>query len=91
MEQKWIASWTAATESWFDFRRTGYPNLTPGPASPEPVLPVRFIYSDNESLLNAANTQKAIANLEVTPYSGLRGSNSQWSKPWIVEGTNKPW
>jgi hypothetical protein len=91
MEQKWIASWTAATESWFDFRRTGYPNLKPGPASPEPVLPVRFIYSDNESLLNATNTQKAIAELEVTPYSGLRGSNSQWSKPWIVEGTNKPW
>jgi hypothetical protein len=55
------------------------------------VLPVRFIYSDNESLLNATNTQKAIAELEVTPYSGLRGSNSQWSKPWIVEGTNKPW
>src|SRR5690606_8427863 len=28
MEQKWIANWTAATEAWFDFRRTRYPALT---------------------------------------------------------------
>ena len=27
MEQKWIANWTNATESWFDFRRTGFPKL----------------------------------------------------------------
>lgn len=91
MEQKWIASWTAATESWFDFRRTGYPALTPGPASPENVLPVRFIYGDSEMLLNAKNSQNAINNLQITPHSGLRGSNSQWSKPWIIAGTNKPW
>jgi hypothetical protein len=91
MEQKWIASWTAATESWFDFRRTGYPALKPGPASPENVLPVRFIYGDSEMLLNAKNSQSAINNLQITPHSGLRGSNSQWSKPWIIAGTNKPW
>jgi hypothetical protein len=29
--------------------------------------------------------------LEGTPYSGLRGKNSQWSKPWLVQGTGKPW
>ncbi len=91
MEQKWIASWTAATEAWFDFRRTGLPALVAGPASPEPVLPVRFIYGDNETLLNADNSQQAISNLQVTPHSGLRGNNSQWSKPWIIGGTNKPW
>lgn len=91
MEQKWIASWTAATEAWFDFRRTGYPALLPGPASPEPVLPVRFNYGDNELNFNAANVGEAIGRLEVTPYSGLRGSNSPWSKPWIIIGTGKPW
>ncbi|MDO1448970.1 SusD/RagB family nutrient-binding outer membrane lipoprotein [Rhodocytophaga aerolata] len=91
MEQKWIASWTAVTEAWFDFRRTGYPELQAGPASPEPVLPVRFIYGDNEILLNANNSKNAIDKLQVTPHSGLRGKNSQWSKPWIIAGTNKPW
>lgn len=91
MEQKWIASWTAATEAWFDFRRTGLPALLPGPASPEPVVPVRFNYGDNELNFNAGNANQAITNLEQTPYSGLRGRNSPWSKPWIVKGTGKPW
>ena len=91
MEQKWIASWTAATEAWFDYRRTGLPALKAGPASAEPVLPVRFNYGDNEVNFNRTNADAAINKLETTKHSGLRGKNSQWSKPWIVQGTNKPW
>ncbi|WP_247236716.1 SusD/RagB family nutrient-binding outer membrane lipoprotein [Telluribacter sp. SYSU D00476] len=91
MEQKWIAGWTAATESWFDFRRTGFPALKAGPASPQPVLPVRFIYGDNEQNFNNNNYKNAMNALQETPYSVLRGKNSQWSKPWLMQGTNKPW
>jgi hypothetical protein len=91
MEQKWIASWTAATEAWFDYRRTGLPALKAGPASDEPVLPVRFNYGDNELNFNSANIDQAVNLLESTPHSGLRGKNSQWSKPWIIQGTGKPW
>ena len=91
IEQKWIASWTSATEAWMDFRRTGLPALQAGPASPEPVLPVRFIYSDDETLRNEANADQAIDRLEETEYSDLRGADSQWSKPWIIQGTGKPW
>ncbi len=91
IEQKWIASWTSATEAWMDFRRTGLPALQAGPASAEPVLPVRFIYSDDETLRNEANANDAIGRLEETDYSNLRGANSQWSKPWIIQGTGKPW
>ncbi|HEX6889073.1 MAG TPA: SusD/RagB family nutrient-binding outer membrane lipoprotein [Chryseolinea sp.] len=91
IEQKWIASWTSATESWMDYRRTGLPALQTGPASPEPVLPVRFIYSDDETLRNEDNANEAIDRLEETDYSNLRGANSQWSKPWIIQGTGKPW
>ncbi|MDF7819825.1 SusD/RagB family nutrient-binding outer membrane lipoprotein [Runella sp. MFBS21] len=91
MEQKWIASWTAATEAWFDYRRTGLPALKAGPASAEPVLPVRFNYGDNEVNFNRTNADAAINKLETTTHSGLRGKNSQWSKPWIVQGTSKPW
>jgi hypothetical protein len=91
IEQKWIASWTNAGEAWFDFRRTGFPELKPGPASPEPVLPVRFIYGGNEINFNNKEVTKAISRLEVTPYEGGRGANNQWSKPWIIQGTKKPW
>src|SRR5688572_953258 len=91
MEQKWVASWTAAVESWMDFKRTGLPALEAGPASPEPVLPVRFIYSDDETLRNESNADEAIGRLEETEYSSLRGADSQWSKPWIIQGTGTPW
>ena len=91
MEQKWIASWTAATESWFDFRRTGLPALTAGPAAKRSVLPVRFYYMQDELMLNADNAEQAMNNLEVTGFTQADGKNSAWSKPWLVQGTGKPW
>jgi len=87
--QKWIASWTGAVEAWMDFRRTGLPALKAGPASAEPVLPVRFIYGSAEQLANSANIQEAIGRLEQNAHS--KQPNSQWSKPWIIQGTGKPW
>lgn len=91
LTQKWIASWTMASESWFDFRRTGIPALKAGEASAEPVLPVRFIYGDNELNFNNTNVNAALNAIEVTAYSRQRGKNSQWSKPWLIKGTGKPW
>lgn len=90
IEQKWIASWTTATESWFDYRRTGFPVLVPGEASAEPVMPVRFTYGNNEINFNSNNVGDAISRLEVTFAAG-RGANNQWSKPWLIQGTGKPW
>lgn len=95
--QKWIASWTAATESWFDFRRTGYPAIVSGPNAKGPVLPIRFYYMLDERNLNPANIKTAEGNLEVTTYSGYGDDatngykNSAWSKPWVCQGTGKPW
>jgi hypothetical protein len=91
LQQKWVASWTSATEAWFDFRRTGLPALTPGPASDQPVLPVRFNYGSNELSNNSDNASTATSRLEITPYSGARGNDSQWSKTWLIQGTAKPW
>ncbi len=91
IEQKWIASWNCSVEAWMDFRRTGYPALVAGPESAEPVLPVRFIYGNNELLANEINVNAAIDRIEETQYSNVRGKNSQWSKPWLLQGTNKPW
>ncbi|MDQ2656145.1 MAG: SusD/RagB family nutrient-binding outer membrane lipoprotein [Bacteroidota bacterium] len=91
IEQKWIASWTAATEAWFDFRRTGLPTLTAGPHGQRGVLPVRFYYAQNELMLNSDNAGAAVQGLEVTSYSQADGNNSAWSKPWLIKGTGKPW
>ncbi|QEC52766.1 SusD-like starch-binding protein associating with outer membrane [Anseongella ginsenosidimutans] len=91
MEQKWIAAWTSSAEAWFDFRRTGLPALSPGPASSEPVLPLRFIYGNDELFNNTENANAAVDRLEETSYSGPKGKNSQWSKPWILQGTGEPW
>lgn len=89
--QKWIASWTNATEAWLDYRRTGYPELDAGPKAKRKKLPVRFIYSSEEANLNAKNYEDALKDLETTNFSGPEGANSAWSKPWIIQGTNKPW
>lgn len=91
MEQKWIASWTAATESWFDYRRTGLPDFQAGPAGKRGELPVRFYYMTDELRLNADNAENAMEQLEVTNFSQADGQNSAWSKPWLLQGTNKPW
>jgi hypothetical protein len=91
MLQKWIASWTAAAEAWFDYRRTGLPDLKAGPVAKREVLPVRFFYGQNEMLYNPDNTGSAIDKLIETGYSSTDGKNSNWSKSWLLEGTNNPW
>ena len=91
MEQKWIASWTSAAEAWFDYRRTGLPDLKPGKVVKRPALPIRFYYGVDEMNFNPDNTQAAIDNLELTPYSSSDGKNSAWSKTWLQQGTDKPW
>lgn len=95
IEQKWLASWTAAAEAWFDWRRTGYPELAAGSQAMGPVLPVRFYYMSSERELNRANAEAAIATLEATPYTAFGAvggtGNSAWSKPWVLQGTGKPW
>jgi hypothetical protein len=95
IEQKWIASWSVATESWFDWRRTGYPELhgVQGRTKAK-ELPVRFYYMLDERNLNGSNLNKALNDLETTSLSNFGSDgekNSPWSKPWISQGTGKPW
>lgn len=91
ISQKWIASWTSATEAWFDYRRTGLPALQAGPVAKRKVLPVRFYYMRDELNLNKTNSGVALDKLEVTANSQSDGKNSPWSKPWVIQGTGKPW
>ena len=93
IEQKWIASWSAAAEAWFDYRRTGFPDLQTGESAKREKLPLRFYYHfDNEISKNTANADIAIGRLEPTPYKGSDVSNnSAWSKMWLLQGTGKPY
>jgi hypothetical protein len=93
LEQKWIASWTAAAESWFDYRRTGLPDLQTGESAKRKALPLRFYYHyDSEISLNPENAAAAIDKLEPTEFKGSDVSNnSAWSKMWLLQGTGKPY
>ncbi len=89
--QKWIASWSAATEAWFDYRRTGLPELETGPASKRAALPLRFYYHIDE-IDNNQNSSEAIDRLEPTQFKGDDASyNSAWSKFWLLQGTSQPY
>ncbi|MCM4168591.1 hypothetical protein KCTC52924_02168 [Arenibacter antarcticus] len=91
MEQKWIASWTSATQSWFDYRRTGLPNLTTGPSSKRAAIPLRFYYNIDEINSNTENANDAIDKLEPTQFTAPDSNNSAWSKMWLLQGTGKPY
>lgn len=93
IQQKWIASWSAAAESWFDYRRTGFPDLQTGELAKREKLPLRFYYHfEDEISLNTANANAAIEKLEPTDYKGSDVSNnSAWSKSWLLIGTGLPY
>lgn len=91
IEQKWIASWSAGAQAWFDYRRTGYPVLKAGPAAIRTQLPLRIPYMQTEMSVNQKNAEEALSRIEKTAYSQTDNENSAWSKPWLLQGIGKPW
>ncbi len=91
IEQKWIASWSAAAEAWFDYRRTGLPVLESGPAASRQAIPLRFYYHFNDEITLNPNAQAAINNLQTTEFTAPDTENSAWSRFWLLQGTGKPW
>jgi len=85
MEQKWIASWTAATESWFDWRRTGLPDIKTGPNARRDNPPLRFYYGSDERNLNGINYAAAVSKLQPTADNGEDDNDSAWSKMWLLQ------
>lgn len=57
--QKWISLFTRGIEAWAEYRRTGVPDLVPGPAAVLNQVPSRVPYPGSESSLNAANLEEA--------------------------------
>lgn len=57
----WIASFLNGNEAWANFRRSGYPALTPNPFPGRTVAFItRLTYPVSETLVNTANVQAAI-------------------------------
>ncbi len=62
--QYWIASFLDGPEAWANFRRTGYPVLTPNPYPGRSVTFItRITYPPSEILVNSKNVQDAISNM----------------------------
>jgi hypothetical protein len=60
--QKWISLFFQGMEAWFEWRRTGYPVLTPAVDNQNnDMIPARFIYPIIEQSLNADNRAAAVA------------------------------
>lgn len=64
LTQKWVANYQGyGFEAWADWRRTGFPTLTPSP-SPQNLggqIPRRLCYTTNEASLNTKNYAEVIA------------------------------
>lgn len=58
--QKWLGLFGQGLETWFEWRRLGYPELTPGPQAVLNEVPRRLSYPAIEQSLNNANRQEAI-------------------------------
>lgn len=59
--QKWLALFFTGLEGWYDWRRTNYPEILPGPAAYISSVPVRYMYPTSVQALNKQNYLDAIA------------------------------
>jgi hypothetical protein len=93
LEQKWISGWFGI-QSWFDWRRTGFPALKTGPvAQYGAALPLRYIYpTANLDPKYIVNYNAAIDKLGTTNYipSG-QSKDHHYAKMWLLQGTGKPY
>src|SRR6478736_4807412 len=76
-EQEWAAHYPNGPRGFNDWRRTGFPNLIPGPASIASSIPRRFPYGGNTYGTNPDNTNAAAERYVV---NGEK--DSQWGRVW---------
>jgi hypothetical protein len=72
MDEKYVVTYSTGMEGWVDFRRTGFPALSPNPAgvrstNPGGGIPRRLPYAENERLLNT-NLPFTEVNLQLRFY-----------------------
>lgn len=76
--QRWVSMFFTGLESWFEFRRTGKPAITPGPNNlNDNKVPFRYIYPFSEQSLNPTNRQEAV--------SRQGGTDNLNTKMWLTQ------
>lgn len=77
--QKWIALFYTGMEGWFNWRRTGYPEIEPSESNVNnDRIPVRFRYPESEQSLNAESYQEAVDRQ-------FQGADNINEEIWLVE------
>lgn len=72
--QKWLASMLVGYEGWFNYRRTGFPALTPAiDNTNNDRIPVRYRYPDTEKAVNPSHYNAASSRI---------GGDTYDSKGW---------
>jgi hypothetical protein len=74
--QRWLAHYPDGNEGWAEWRRTGYPVLTPAPGAGK-AIPLRLPYGPTDELYNPTNYSDAAAR-----YSAGGVTNSQDAAVW---------
>ncbi len=85
MQQKYISGFLNASETWFDWRRTGLPVIPIGNAGYKNTLPLRLKYDLTEININGANAAAAVAKLVPTANTNQTGNDDSWSKMWLIQ------
>ncbi len=85
MTQKYISGFLSASETWFDWRRTGLPVIPIGNAGYKNTLPLRLKYDLTEININGTNAATAISALVPTANTGQTGNDDSWSKMWLLQ------
>lgn len=67
IEEKYVANYGVPMEPWTDWRRTGFPTLTPVAGAALAQIPRVFPYSDLERVTNGANTPTRTADQLILP------------------------
>lgn len=75
--QRWLHLYTNGYEAWAEWRRTGYPELTPAPNNNNTPIPRRQAYPVKEQNINGTHYQNAVKN-----QPGLNGKDDLTGRVW---------
>lgn len=77
--QRWFSHFPDGNEGWAEWRRTGYPALTPAPGAGLPI-PTRLPYGPNDLLYNPTNYADAAARYTVGGEADSQNGSVWWDK-----------
>jgi hypothetical protein len=78
-EQRWLAHYPDGNQGWAEWRRTGYPALTPAPGAGKPI-PRRMPYGPNDPLFNPTNWDAAATGYTVGGIKDSQDARIWWDK-----------